>query len=277
MPSTDRFSLDGLTAVVTGAEGSVGSAVVTELVARGVRVIALDVSESIVESAASWGATGRAVDVRDEDAVSAILAELASESGVDILVNNAGTNDRAAPFDVSMETWDRLMDINLRGYFLVARAVARLQVSLGRGASIVNVSSTAATVSLGRGNLVYGLSKAAVNQLTRELAVEWAADGIRVNAVQPAQIATPAWDAARDKPEMADIYAQVIAGIPLRRLLDPDELVGPILFFASPAASFVTGTVLPVDGGNLALNPAGTVPGPTKADHPIDTRRRHDQ
>lgn len=273
MPSTDRFSLDGLTAVVTGAAGSVGSAVVAELVARGVRVIALDLSESIVASAEALGATGRAVDVCDEEALTAILTELAGETGVDILVNNAGINDRAAPFDVRMDTWDRIMDVNLRGYFLVARAVARLQVSLGRGASIVNVSSTAATVSLGRGNLVYGLSKAAVNQLTRELAVEWAADGIRVNAVQPAQIATPAWDAARENPEMAAIFDQVIAGIPMRRLLDPEELVGPILFFASPAASFVTGTVLPVDGGNLALNPAGTVPGPTTADHPIDTRR----
>lgn len=273
MPSTDRFSLDGQTAVVTGAAGAVGSAIVVELVSRGVRVIALDLAESIVEGARALGATGRAVDVCDEDAVTAILAELAGQSGVDILVNNAGINDRAAPFDVRMDTWDRIMDVNLRGYFVVARAVARLQVGLGRGASIVNVSSTAATASLGRGNLVYGLSKAGVNQLTRELAVEWAADGIRVNAVQPAQIATPAWEAARENPAMAEIYDQVIAGIPLRRLLDPDELVGPILFFASPAASFVTGTVLPVDGGNLALNPAGTVPGPTRASDPIDTRR----
>jgi NAD(P)-dependent dehydrogenase (short-subunit alcohol dehydrogenase family) len=273
MPSTDRFSLEGLTAVVTGAAGAVGTALVVELVGRGVRVIALDLADTIVERARALGATGRAVDVCDEDAVTAILAELAGESGVDILVNNAGINDRAAPFDVRMDTWDRIMNVNLRGYFVVARAVARLQVGLGRGASIVNVSSTAATASLGRGNLVYGLSKAGVNQLTRELAVEWAADGIRVNAVQPAQIATPAWEAARENPEMAAIYDQVIAGIPLRRLLDPEELVGPILFFASPAASFVTGTVLPVDGGNLALNPAGTVPGPTTASDPVDTRR----
>lgn len=269
MPSTDLFSLEGRTAVVTGAAGSVGSAVVAELVARGVRVIALDLSESIVESAAAAGATGRAVDVCDEDALARILDELASESGVDILVNNAGINDRAAPFDVRMDTWDRIMDVNLRGYFLVARAVARLQVSLGRGASIVNVSSTAATLSLGRGNLVYGLSKAGVNQLTRELAVEWAANGIRVNAVQPAQIATPAWESAKTDPERRAMYERAIAGIPLGRFVDPEELVGPILFFASPAASAVTGTVLPVDGGNLALNASGTVPA---SDHPLDTR-----
>lgn len=275
MPSTDdRFSLDGMTAVVTGAAGSVGSAVVAELVLRGVRVIALDLSEAIVESAAALGAIGRAVDVCDEEALSAILDELAAESGVDILINNAGINDRAAPFDVRMDTWDRIMDVNLRGYFLVARVVARRQVELGRPASIVNVSSTAATVSLGRGNLVYGLSKAAVNQLTRELAVEWATHGIRVNAVQPAQIATPAWETAKTDPERRAIFEQAIAGIPMRRLIDPDELVGPILFFASPAASAVTGTVLPVDGGNLALNASGTVP---TSDHPIDTRSPHDR
>lgn len=260
MRTDDRFSLAGTTAVVTGACGSVGLAVVADLVARGVRVIALDLAESVAVVADGLGATGRSVDVCDEEGVGAILDELTAESGVDILVNNAGINNRAEPFDVDMAVWDQLMDVNLRGYFLVARAVARRQVALGRGAAIVNVSSTAATTSLGRGNLVYGLSKAGVNQLTRELAVEWAQLGIRVNAVQPAQIATPGWTEAQADPERRAMYERVIAGIPMGRLVEADELVGPIVFLVSPAASMVTGVIVPVDGGNLALNAAGTPP-----------------
>lgn len=256
--SSDPFELTGSTAVVTGAAGEVGLAVTKALVSRGACVLAFDLNEDIEGVAAQAGATGVRVDVCDEDTVSREIAARAA-NGVDILVNNAGINDRVEPFHVEMATWDRIMDVNLRGYFIVARQVARHQIAIGKPAAIVNVSSTAATTSLGRGNLVYGLSKAGVNQLTRELAIQWAASGIRVNAVQPAQIDTAAWRAASREPSMASTYRRVLAGIPMGRLIRPDELVGPILFLATQVSSAITGAVLPIDGGNLALNASGSI------------------
>ena len=261
MPPDALFGLAGRGAVVTGAHGPIGHAVVAELVARGARVVALDHDPAVLESAAEAGALGVVVDVAEPAALEAALAEAdARVDGVELLVNNAGINVRAAPFDVDLDTWQRILAVNLTAYFVGARAVARRLVDRGRSGAIVNVSSTAAATSLGRGNLAYGVSKAGVDQLTRELAVEFAAAGIRVNAVQPAQVATPAWAAVRADPEGARRYERVVSGIPLGRLVEPAELVGPILFLLSPAASMVTGTVLPVDGGNLAFNAAGTPP-----------------
>lgn len=254
--------LTGGVAIVTGGCGPIGAAVCAALAARDVEVHAFDVDPAI-EHERPTGVTGHVLDVADPVAAEALVHEVGASAGVDILVNNAGTNIRSDPFAVDQTTWDRIMDVNLQGYFTLARAVARGQVQRGRGAAIVNVSSTAATSALGRGNLVYALSKAAVNQLTRELAVEWAVHGLRVNAVQPAQVATPAWEQQRRTPEGKRLYDKVVSGIPLGRLVQPGELVGPILFLASPAASMVTGAVLPVDGGNLALNASGSLPEPT--------------
>jgi len=254
-----EHDLAGGVAIVTGGCGPIGAAVCGALAAQGVEVHAFDVDPAIEHDQAA-GVTGHVLDVADSAAVEALVREVGAAAGVDILVNNAGTNIRSDPFAVDQTTWDHIMDVNLQGYFTLARAVARGQVQRGRGAAIVNVSSTAATSALGRGNLVYALSKAAVNQLTRELAVEWAVHGIRVNAVQPAQVATPAWEQQRQTPEGKRLYERVVSGIPMGRLVRPDELVGPILFLASPAASMVTGAVLPVDGGNLALNASGSLP-----------------
>lgn len=249
----------GRVAVVTGGCGPIGAAVCRALADRGVEVHALD-RDPAIEHDRPAGVVGHVVDVADAEAVEALIARIAAPAGIDVLVNNAGTNIRQDPFEVDAATWDHIMAVNVQGYFTLARAVAREQVRRGRPAAIVNVSSTAATSALGRGNLVYALSKAAVNQLTRELAVEWGVHGIRVNAVQPAQVATPAWEQQRRTDEGRRLYDHVVAGIPLGRMVRPEELVGPILFLASSAASMVTGAVLPVDGGNLALNASGSVP-----------------
>jgi NAD(P)-dependent dehydrogenase (short-subunit alcohol dehydrogenase family) len=149
---------------------------------------------------------------------------------------------------------------NLTGYFLNARAAGKRMIARGRGGSIVNISSIAGSSSLGRGNLAYGASKSGVNQLTRELAVEWAHHGVRVNAIQPCQFLNAGWRAMVADPSRSALVQRVLSGIPIGRMGEPHELVGPVLFLASDAAAMVTGALLPVDGGNLALNPTGTLP-----------------
>jgi len=135
-------------------------------------------------------------------------------------------------------------------------------IARGQGGSIVNVSSIASASSLGRGNLAYGASKSGVNQLTRELAVEWAHHRIRVNAIQPCQFLNDSWRAMAADPSKSPLVQRVLSGIPMGRMGEPREIVGPVLFLVSDAASMVTGALLPVDGGNLALNPTGSVPIP---------------
>lgn len=134
----------------------------------------------------------------------------------------------------------------------------------GKGGSIVNFSSIAGNNALGLGNYSYSVSKGAINQLTRELAIEWGRYGIRVNAVQPCQFLTPGVQAWLDNPatDTTALHQHLLGGIPLGRLGEVDDIVGPVLFLLSDAAAMVTGTVLPVDGGNLAMNAGGGGPVP---------------
>ena len=124
----------------------------------------------------------------------------------------------------------------------------------GKGGSVINISSIAGISALGRGNVVYSTTKGAINQLTRELAVEWARHGIRVNAILPAQMRTAWVDRLTDRTDGQELMAKILNGIPLGRLGEPDDIVAPVVFLASNASRFVTGILLPVDGGNLALN-----------------------
>ena len=149
--------------------------------------------------------------------------------------------------------------MNLTGYFLCARAAGARMVPAGRGGSVINMSSITGSSALGRGNFAYSVSKGGVNQLTRELAVEWARHRIRVNAIQPAQFHNAAWDEMLADPSKRELVEHVVAGIPLGRFGEPVEMVGPVVFLASDAAAMVTGILLPVDGGNLALNAGGSV------------------
>jgi gluconate 5-dehydrogenase len=196
--------------------------------------------------------------------VDAVYAQLDQEFGqIDILVNNAGRNPmQGKPEAFPFEIWEDVLRTNLTGYFLFARAAGKRMIERGRGGSIVNVSSIASASSLGRGNLAYGASKSGVNQLTRELAVEWAHRGIRVNAIQPCQFLNEGWQRMVADPNRSGLVQRVLSGIPLGRMGEPNEIVGPVLFLVSDAASMVTGALLPVDGGTLALNPTGSLPVP---------------
>ena len=161
----------------------------------------------------------------------------------------AATRCRAGPKVFPLDIWEGVLRTNLTGYFLYARGAGKRMIARGNGGAVVNVSSIASASSLGRGNLAYGASKSGVNQLTRELAVEWAHHGIRVNAIQPCQFLNAGWRSMVADPNRAGLVQRVLSGIPIGRMGEPHEIVGPVPFLVSDAASMVTGVLLPVDGG----------------------------
>jgi NAD(P)-dependent dehydrogenase (short-subunit alcohol dehydrogenase family) len=172
---------------------------------------------------------------------------------LDILVNSAGISQHDPAESTPVETWDRVLDVNLRGTFLCCQAAGRIMLQQKRG-TIINFSSIAGVVGMGRGTNAYCASKGGVNALTKQLALEWASRGIRVNAIAPCQFLTPGLEEVMQDPQF-DRQALMntwTANIPLGRIGEPDEIVGPALFLASDASSMVTGVVLPVDGGYLA-------------------------
>ena len=266
----DLFRLDGRVALITGAGGAFGRAIARGLAEAGAHLFLtdldaarLDATVTLVREAGGICAS-RPGDVGASADVEAVYAQLDQEFGqIDILVNNAGRNPmQGKPEAFPLEIWEDVLRTNLTGYFLFARAAGKRMIERGRGGAIVNVSSIASASSLGRGNLAYGASKSGVNQLTRELAVEWAHRGIRVNAIQPCQFLNEGWQRMVADPSRSGLVQRVLSGIPLGRMGEPNEIVGPVLFLVSDAASMVTGALLPVDGGTLALNPTGSLPVP---------------
>ena len=266
----DLFRLDRRVALITGAGGVFGRAIARGFAEVGARLFLtdldparLDATVALVRDAGGICAS-RPGDAGSSTDVDAVYAQLDREFGhIDILVNNAGRNPmQGRPEAFPLDIWEDVLRTNLTGYFLYARGAGTRMIARGRGGSIVNVSSIASASSLGRGNLAYGASKSGVNQLTRELAVEWAHLGIRVNAIQPCQFLNDGWQRLVADPNQAALVQRVLSGIPIGRMGEPHEIVGPVLFLVSDAASMVTGALLPVDGGNLALNPTGSLPVP---------------
>jgi NAD(P)-dependent dehydrogenase (short-subunit alcohol dehydrogenase family) len=262
------FRLDGRNAVITGGAGRIGGAIARGLVAQGATVVLVDVNASSAEAAAesirSVGGDAHFVvsDVSGPEGVQAALrSALEKVPQIDILVNNAGRGSHTFPEELSYDEWSAVLQLNLTGYFLMAQAVGRHMVERGIRGAIVMTSSTCAELATGRGNFVYSISKAGVNHLVRELALEWGCFGIRVNAIEPCQVDAPSMDELldRDDPSGTKLRERVLGGIPLGRLATADDMAGPVAFLVSDAASMVTGTILPVDGGNLACNAASSI------------------
>ncbi|MFN6976542.1 MAG: SDR family NAD(P)-dependent oxidoreductase [Gemmobacter sp.] len=243
----------GRVAVVTGAAQGNGRAIALGLAAAGAFVAAGDVNaggaENVAAAIRAAGGTAMAacLDVTDAAAAAAFAADVGARLGpVDILVNNAGII-RRAPADAPgfLEDWAAVMAVNATGTAVVTRAfLAQLRETRGRVVNLASIMSAAT----GPGLSAYAASKGAVLQLTRALAHELAADGIRVNAIAPGVIDTPMTEATRADP---DALGRFTAHTPMRRTGRPEELVGPVLFLASTMSSYVTGVLLPVDGGYL--------------------------
>jgi len=251
------FRLDGKSILVTGAGGAIGQAISVGMAASGGRIACLDVDASKAEAtAAEVRKLGREslalpLDVRDSRASEQAVEQVVSAFGsIDVLVNLAGKAVLKPATDYNESEWDHMATMYLRSTFLFCTAAGRRMLQQGSG-SIINISSVASLVALGRGTSAYAAMKAGVNGLTRELALEWAAKGVRVNAIAPCQVDTPQLramlvDPRFDSERLMDTW---LSYIPMKRLGSPQELVGPCLFLASEAASLVTGHVLVVDGG----------------------------
>lgn len=261
------FGLHGRVAVVTGAGagGGIGHAIALGLARAGARLAVCDLDEAGLAqtlrelAAVSADPLGRVADVSSAAALKGFFEAIDATLGrVDVLVNVPFFfRDRVKPHLVTEDAWDRTFEVSAKGYFLTIREALPRMLAAGAG-SIINIGSNAGVNALGRGAFACACAKAAVHQMTRQIAVEYADRGIRCNAILPAQVLTPGLRAHLDNPQFRrEVLPRILAGLPMGRLLEPDDYVGAAVFLASDASRMVTGALLAVDGGNTAMNAGG--------------------
>jgi 2-deoxy-D-gluconate 3-dehydrogenase len=245
------FDLTGKVALVTGGNGGIGLGMAKGLASLGatVMVAGRDAEKNKRAVATLGGKSGSiAMDMADEAGARSVVDATAQKFGrLDILINNAGINIRKPPQDFTLEEWQRVLDINLTSLFVCCQAAYPHLKE--RGGKIINIGSMTSIFGASFA-APYGASKGAVMQLTKSLAVAWAADNIQVNAVLPGWIDTELTEMARE--QVTGLHEKVVARTPAGRWGTPDDMAGIAMFLASPASDFVTGTAIPVDGGYAA-------------------------
>lgn len=244
------FHLAGKVAIVTGAAQGIGRAIALGLAHAGAAVAIMDKEAAALAQVKSEiekmerQVLSFAIDLADTDAISATVQETFAHFGpLDILINNAGVRVHKRVLDHSLDDWQQTLNVNCIAPFIASQAAANIMRQQGNG-SIVNITSQMAEVT-SPFRVAYCASKAALVQMTRVMAVDWAEYGIRVNAVAPGPTRTPFTSAAAN----AGAMPINVEKVPLGRMADPDEIIGAVQYLASSASSFVTGSVLVVDGG----------------------------
>ncbi len=258
----EMFDLTGRCALVSGAARGLGRAMALALAEFGADLVLADLnSAGVQQTAESIRATGRRAlaatcDVSEPEQIRSLFAHLDRDFGrIDFLGNVAGDAVLGRPEDIALgdveQTWRNLV----LGRFCMCQEAGRRMLAQGRG-SIVNIGSLASITALGRSHIAYSMAMGAVVQMTRELSTEWSGRGVRVNAILPAQVVNPGLEARM----AADpgLHARFLSGIPAGRLGQPDDIRGLAVFLASDASSWITGALIPMDGGNLAMNAGGS-------------------
>lgn len=258
----NRFDLTGRVAVVSGAARGMGQATSVALAEAGANVMLVDRNLSGAEETAEQirrlgrKAVPCACDVSDPAAIAELFQQVDAEFGrVDFLGNIAGDGHLARPEDLAIADLHRVLQNLVVGRFAMCQEAGRRMLVQGKG-SIMNIGSLASSTALGRGHIAYSMAMGAVLQMTRELSTEWSHRGVRVNAVTPAQVINPSLTARMQKDP--DLEGRFLKGIPAGRLGRPSDIMGIALLLASDASEWITGAIIPMDGGNLAMNAGGT-------------------
>lgn len=261
------FDLTGRVALVTGAAQGMGRSTAMVYAEAGADLLICDLNGPGLEATAEQiRALGRRVlpvtcDLTNLDHVRGMFTQIDAEFGrIDILANIAGPSKLSMPEDVDLKDMEYILHGLVLARFCACQEAGRRMLAAGKG-SIINVSSIGGVTALGRGNFMYSVAMGGVAQMTRELSTEWSGRGVRVNAILPAQVINPGLE--QRMKEDPTLEAMFLRGIPRGRLGRPDDIKGLALFLGSDASDWITGAIIPMDGGNLAQNAGGTS-GPRK-------------
>lgn len=251
------FDVSGKVVIITGSGRGLGATMAQGFAEAGASVMICARTAADVEKTAAairdrgGKVASTTVDISNRESCQQLIDKTVAEFGrVDVLVNNAAIDIIVPAEDVTDDAWDQIIDINLKGYFLCSQIAARQMFAQGTGGSIINISSICSEIGV-KGLTVYSASKGGINQMTRVMAVEWAQRGVRVNAIGPGYFENVMQGAVTEHAN-SEKQSQVITFTPMGRRGKPPELIGPSIFLASDAASYVTGAVLFVDGGYTA-------------------------
>lgn len=267
------FDMIDKVAVVTGAgaNGGLGHIIALAFAQNGADIVAGDIDDEgakkTVEEVNNFGRKAIAVhcDVSKPAEIENLFAETDQTFGkVDILVNIPFWFPRSRPHELDLEGWNKTLAVCLTSYFLCSKQAIQRMLKQSSGGCILNIGSIAGASALGRGNFAYSCAKAGVHQMTKELALEYASEGIRVNAILPCQVLTPGLkNQLIANPKLKETSMPLfLAGIPLGHLLEPEDFMGAAVLLCSDAGRSITGVLLPVDGGNLAMNAGGSITWP---------------
>ena len=256
------FDLTDRVAVVSGAAQGLGRATALALAKHGAHTVLVDRNLAGAEATAaeiqSLGCETLVAltDVSDPEAIAELFHQIDARFGrVDFLGNIAGDGHLSKPEDLTIADLHRVLQNLVVGRFAMCQQAGRRMLAQG-GGSIMNIGSLASSTALGRGHIAYSMAMGAVIQMTRELSTEWAHRGVRVNCVTPAQVVNPSLEARMA--EDSSLEGRFLRGIPAGRLGKPDDIMGLAVLLASDASAWITGAIIPMDGGNMAMNAGGT-------------------